>query len=188
MRALLRKFIGQGAVYSALRVMAGRVIRLRKGLRHVHPTAWVHPRADVRPDLVMGEYAFINADCIVMGGVSIGRYAMLAPRVAVIGADHRFDVPGAPMIFSGRPPIPRTIVEADCWIGLGTVLMQGVRIGRGSIVGANSVVTRDVPPYEIWGGVPARKLRDRFADAEAREAHDRMLDGPLLRPEWAEVL
>lgn len=85
---------------------------------------------------------------------------MLAPYVAIIGADHRYDQPGVPMYFSDRPQIPETVIEEDVWIGFGTVVMQGVRIGRGSIVAARSVVTKDIPRYEVWAGVPARKIRD----------------------------
>jgi carbonic anhydrase/acetyltransferase-like protein (isoleucine patch superfamily) len=56
--------------------------------------------------------------------------------------------------------------------------MSGVRIGRGAIVGAGAVVTKDVPPYEIYAGVPARKIGERFSDPADREIHDRMLESP----------
>jgi len=88
------------------------------------------------------------------------------------------------MFFSDRPETPETVIEADAWIGFGTIVMQGIRVGRGSVVAAGSVVTKDVPPYEIWGGVPARKIRDRFTDPRDREAHDRMLGGPVLAPRF----
>jgi serine acetyltransferase len=68
-----------------------------------------------------------------------------------------------------------TVIESDVWVGCGATIMTGVRIGRGSIIAAGSVVVKDVPPYEIHGGSPARKIRDRFADGVAREVHDRML-------------
>lgn len=186
MRWFLRKLLGTGRLYSIWRRSVSGLVRWRKGLRNVHPTAFVHRTAEVRPDLRMDEYAFVNLECQIMGGVHIGRYSMLAPRVAVVGADHNFHEPGVPMIFSGRPAMPRTEIGADCWIGFGVVVMQGVTIGRGAIVGANSVVTRDIPPYEIWGGIPARRIRDRFESEEARRIHDRMLDGPPVPPSWAE--
>ena len=75
-----------------------------------------------------------------------------APRVAIIGGDHLFDKPGTPIIFSGRPEMPTTIIEQDCWLGYASVIRAGVRIGRGAIIGANAVITRDVGPYEIWAG------------------------------------
>jgi acetyltransferase-like isoleucine patch superfamily enzyme len=107
--------------------------------------------------------------------VEIGAYTLLAPRVAIIGGDHLFDKPGTPILFSGRPEMPTTIIEPDCWLGYAAVIRAGVRIGRGSIVAAQAVVIRDVGPYEIWAGVPAKKVGDRFATAADREKHDEML-------------
>jgi len=188
MRWFLRKILGTGRLYSVWRRSVGGLVRWRKGLRHVHPTAFVHRSADVRADLVMGEYAFVNQHCVVMRRVRIGRYTMLAPHAAIVGADHRFREAGVPIIFAGRPEQPETVIGEDCWIGYGAVVMQGVRIGRGSIIGANSVVTADVPPYEIWGGVPARRITARFADSADREAHDRMIEGPSIEPNWPHAL
>lgn len=64
--------------------------------------------------------------------------------------------------------INRTTLEADCWIGSGAMLMSGIKIGVGAVVGAGAVVTKDVPPYAIVGGVPARIIRYRFSP-EVRE-------------------
>ena len=106
---------------------------------------------------------------------------MLGPRVSVVGGDHVFDQPGTPIIFSGRPVLKQTTIEADAWIGCGAILMAGVRIGRGAIVAAGAVVTKDVPPYEIHGGVPARKISERFPEPADRLAHERMLAEPPRR-------
>ena len=156
--------------------------RLRFGLRHVHRTAYISHNTYVLPDLRMAEHSFINAGCWVDGNVSIGRYSMLAQSVFVVGGDHIYDRPGIPITFSGRPTQPKTVIEDDVWIGCGAIVMAGTRIGRGAIVGAGTVVTKDVPPYEIHTGVPNQKLRDRF-DAEARAEHDRMLDGQTVTGE-----
>ena len=58
----------------------------------------------------------------------------------------------------------RTKIGADVWIGCDVTLISGVTIGDGAIIGAGAVVTSDIPPYEIWGGVPAKKIRSRFDD------------------------
>ena len=154
---MIKQLFGRGRLYFALRRMAMDMRRWRYGLRGVHPTAYICAGScrDIRNDVAIGEFAFVNQGAIIGGRVRIGRYCMLAPRVSIKGADHIFDIAGTPTIFSGRPEVPETNIETDVWIGLGAVIMQGVRIGRGSIIGANSVVTTDVPPYEIWAGIPA---------------------------------
>ena len=188
MNEVFRNAIGRGSAYGKIRSWRMAWRRWRRGLARVHPLAWVHPTADVRTDLVAGPYAFISFHCLVMRDVEIGRYSMLAPRVAIIGVDHQYDLPGTPMFFSPRPDPVRTVIEDDVWVGFGAVIMQGVRIGRGSVVAARSVVTRDIPPYEIWGGIPARKIKDRFESSADRCLHDEMLSGPLVEPRWPEPL
>jgi len=116
----------------------------------------------------------------------MGPFVMLGPRVSIIGADHRFDVPGTPMIFSGRPSLHTTSIEADVWIGFGAIIISGVRIGHGAIIAAGAVVAQDVPPYEIWGGVPAKKLGERFPTDEQRRVHDLMLSQRPQEGEYAE--
>lgn len=159
--------------------------RRRYGLRHVHPTFYICPGCVVARDLVAAEYAFVNVGCVIGPRVSIGAYSMLSPYVSIVGGDHAYDKPGVPMIFAGVGEVPETIIEKDVWIGCGAILMAGVRIGRGAIIAAGAVVTKDVPPYEIFGGVPARKLAERFASAEQRAKHDQMLAQPARRGAYA---
>ena len=162
--------------------------RWRHRLSGVHPTFYLSAGSIVCPDLIADEFSYIGPACIVGAKVELGAYAMLGPRVSIVGGDHVFDVPGTPVIFSGRPELPPTVIESDAWIGCGAILMAGVRIGRGAIVAAGAVVTKEVPPYEIHGGVPARKLRDRFANEEARRIHDLMLAEPPRRREFCPPL
>lgn len=162
-------------LYRWFRAFRNRYRLLRYGLRHVHRTFYVSAGSRISNDLLAAEYGFIGEDCVIGPRVQIGRYVMLASRVAIVGADHQFDIPGTPMVFSGRPAVPLTVIESDVWIGHGATVMSGVRIGRGAIVAAGAVVTRDVPAYEIWGGVPASKIRARFAAPEDRLLHDGML-------------
>lgn len=102
---------------------------------------------------------------------------MLSAEVHVVGQDHVSNDSAQPMRI-GVPfaPRPVTVIEADCWIGARATIMEGVRIGRGSVVGAATVVTRSVPPYSVVVGVPGRILRVRFGPAQARE-HDMLLYG-----------
>jgi acetyltransferase-like isoleucine patch superfamily enzyme len=167
-------------LYQMGRGLLGCWRRWRYGLRHVHPTAYLAAGSLLSKDLVAREYSYIGPGCIIEAGVELGPYAMLGPRVSIVGADHVFDRPGVPIIFSGRPEPRATMVEADAWVGCGAILLAGVRVQRGAIVAAGAVVTKDVPPYEIHGGVPARKIRDRFGDEDACRLHDAMLNGPVV--------
>ncbi|WP_275898490.1 DapH/DapD/GlmU-related protein [Janibacter melonis] len=111
---------------------------------------------------------------------------MLGPRVAIVGDDHVWDSAGTPTQFAGRPVERRTDIGRDVWIGYGVTVMRGVTIGDGAVVAAGAVVTRDIPAFEVWAGVPARRIRDRFGPDE-RTAHLATLDGPLLdRPSFAQ--
>lgn len=175
-----------GPVYRYLRTIRNLRVRAQKRLDSVHPTASVHRTAHVSRDLHAGEYAFIAEACRIAPRVSLGRYTMLAPAVAIIGDDHIFERPGEPIQFAGRPAQHDTRIGSDVWIGYGSIVLRGVSIGDGAIVAAGSVVTKDIPSYEVWAGTPARKLRDRFRSEHETEQHAAMLAGPTLPPRFAE--
>lgn len=162
--------------------------RRRYGLRRVHRTFFLCPRCVVSRDLVAGEYSFVNVGCVLGPRVELGAYSMLSPYVSVVGGDHAYDRPGIPMIFAGVAEVPKTVIEADVWVGCGAIIMAGVTIGRGAIIAAGAVVTKDVPAYEIHAGVPARRIAERFANPEDRAIHEKMLAQPPKRghlaPSW----
>jgi acetyltransferase-like isoleucine patch superfamily enzyme len=180
---LLHRLLGP-ALYFRMRSAVMAMRRCRRRLANVHPTFYMPARTSVARDLKAGPYSFINVDCIVGPRVSIGAYTMLAPRVAIVGNDHVWDRPGVPIIFSGRPDLRETVIGDDVWIGYGAIVKSGVAIGRGAIIAAGAVVVRDVPPYEIHGGVPARKIGERFLNAEQRAIHDQMLQQPASRGDY----
>jgi acetyltransferase-like isoleucine patch superfamily enzyme len=134
----------------------------------------------VSRDLIAHEYSFLNIGCIIGPKVELGRYVMLGPYVSIVGNDHVTSKPGVPIIFSGRPPLKGTVIEDDAWVGFGATILAGVRIGRGAIIGAGSVVTKNVPPYEVHAGVPANKIGERFATEGDRLRHDAMLGSPVV--------
>lgn len=136
--------------------------------------------SQIARDFEAAEYSYVGPGCLIMSGVSIGRYTMLGPRVCIVGNDHVFDKVGLPVIFSGRPEFKRTDIGRDVWVGAGAIIMCGVRIGDGAIVAAGSVVTKDVEPFAIVAGVPARKIRDRFDSHDKKVAHQVFLNGPAV--------
>jgi acetyltransferase-like isoleucine patch superfamily enzyme len=94
------------------------------------------------------------------GYIEIGNNVMMGPRVNLMAENHNFERTDVPMKEQG---VTRSfiIIEDDVWLGVGSTVTAGVTIGRGSIIAAGAVVTKDVPPFSIVGGVPARVLRMR---------------------------
>ena len=107
-------------------------------------------------------YALISNHAFVDGNKRIGMYVMMAPEVHIVANNHSFDHTDLPMCFQGsiegKNP---TVIEDDCWVGVRTIFTPGHRIGKGSIIAAGAVVTKDVEPYTIVGGNPAKLIRKR---------------------------
>ncbi len=92
---------------------------------------------------------------------------IFGPNVTIITGDHRIDVPDKPMLFVTEK-LPENdqdvVIEEDVWIGANSIILKGVTVGTGSVIAAGAVVTKDVPPYAIVGGNPAKVIRYRFED------------------------
>lgn len=115
------------------------------------------PHAGIRigRDSLVGEFCVIRGP----GGVTIGDRVYLSPMVHIYSSNHRFDDPDVPFIEQGVTA-EGVVIEDDCWIGAMVVVLDGVTIGRRSVVAAGAVVTEDVPPHTLVAGVPARVIRD----------------------------
>ncbi|BET69364.1 hypothetical protein ASA1KI_42820 [Opitutales bacterium ASA1] len=143
----------------------------------------MHAPRYVSPDLVAGEFTFVNSGCYISANVRLGRYVMFGPDVLIMGGDHRFDLAGVPAYFAGRGEGAMTVIGDDVWVGARALIRCGVRIGTGAIVGMGAVVVKDVERYSIVVGNPARVVGVRFSDEEKAE-HDRMLSGAPVRPSF----
>ena len=93
------------------------------------------------------------------GGIQIGSNVNISSFCAILGGRHDFDDP------TFRPILNPVIIEDYAWLATRVTIAGGVRIGRGAVVAAGAVVTRDVPPYHVVGGVPAKKIRERNPEA-----------------------
>lgn len=118
----------------------------------------------------MGEESSVSNNCLPGGstaGIRIGTKAMIAPNCVLVAFDHEYCGLSVPMI--DQPFVDTPIaIEDDVWIGANSTITAGMRLGKGCIVGANSCVTKDVEPYTIVGGVPARVIGSRRANGEAK--------------------
>jgi len=108
----------------------------------------------------IGKCCHINENVFIQGGY-IGNYVMIAPNVAILNSTHNFERTDVPMIMQGEKKGQNPIIEDDVWIGRNAIIMPGVIVGKGSIIGAGAIVTKDVEPYSVVGGVPARLIRKR---------------------------
>jgi len=94
------------------------------------------------------------------GGVDIGENVMIASHCAINTVSHNYCRTDIPMRDQGLSCDP-VLIGDDVWIGIGAIILQGIRIGHGSIIGAGAVVTRDIPPFSIAMGTPARVTGNR---------------------------
>lgn len=122
----------------------------------------------------IGTNVYIGAFSYLDGDISIGNDVMLANCVAIVGGDHVFRSIGVATFAAPREHWKRTTIEDNCWVGHGAIILNSVTIGQGAVVAAGSVVTRDVAPYDIVAGNPAKVLGSRFAEAHQRE-HEALL-------------
>jgi acetyltransferase-like isoleucine patch superfamily enzyme len=157
---------------------------------HIHPSCRISPEARICPrdgrieigadtqvalgaavqgNVRIGDHSSVQAYTSLVGygkpddpsgRITIGSGVRIAPYVFIIAANHRFEDPDRPIYQQGLANAPVTI-EDDVWIGARVTVTAGVTIGRGSVIGAGAVVTRDIPPYSIAVGVPAKVVKSR---------------------------
>jgi acetyltransferase-like isoleucine patch superfamily enzyme len=100
---------------------------------------------------------YINA----VGGLEIGNNVLLGPNIVISSGEHQYTDKKLPVMLQ-KIVHKKIIIEDGVWIGANAVIMPGITLGEGTIVGAGAVVTKSTEPYSIVGGVPARKIKNRF--------------------------
>ena len=155
------------------RVSVHRTARLPgKGKIRLGRRAMVCEHVIVRPGDVpveIGAFSQVGPFTVIFGGVGvrIGDNVMIGPHCCIAAGSHDYKQTERPMRFAGNLTKGPIVVEDNVWIGAHVTLTDGVRVGRDAVVGAGSVVTRDVPPYAIVAGVPARVIGNRLARTPA---------------------
>ncbi len=133
-------------------------------------------------NIEIGDDVYIGANAcfqVTFGKIIIGNHVMFGPGVNIHGGNHKFNEIGRLM----KDATPKQwgddgviTIEDDCWIGANAIILSNVTIGKGSVVGAGSVVTKSLPPYSVYTGVPSAKVRSRFTEEEI-EQHEKILGG-----------
>jgi acetyltransferase-like isoleucine patch superfamily enzyme len=151
----------------------GKNFHAGKGVR-----MWAKKTLVIGDNFYIGRYSQIESDVVIGNDVIFGNY------VAIVGRyDHHYQQIGTAIRFAsqirdkdynwhGKDSV--TVIEDEVWVGFGSIIMSGVRIGTGSIIAAGSVITKDVEPYSITGGSPAKKIKDRFNSPEDTQAHQQL--------------
>lgn len=156
---------------------------IARAFLHMRPRAVVYSYVDSKARIgaasqvvhsKINQYSYCGTSCVIVN-VSIGSFCSIADNVMIGGATHTIDhVSTSPIFHQGRnpfnkrfcntpsPEIQRTHIGHDVWVGHGAKIASGVKIGHGAIIAMGAVVTRDVEPYTIVGGVPAKLIRYRF--------------------------
>lgn len=126
----------------------------------------------VKFKITIGHNVQFGKGSLIASDVQFGNNILIAANVSFVGRlDHDYRIPGTPMWYAPRAAEEPTIVEDDVWIGNNATVLAGVKISKGAIVAAGALVTKDIPACEIWGGVPAKKIKDRFENNADKEFH-----------------
>jgi len=135
-----------------------------------------HSGIRIGKDSLVGEYCVIRGQ----GGVEIGDRVYTSPFTQIIAVNHIFDDPNRPFVEQGITA-EGIVIEDDVWLGAGAVITDGVRVGKGAVVAAGAVVTKDVPPHTVVGGVPAKPIKtiDGSVSNPDRKIYHPIKDGSL---------
>lgn len=143
-----------------------------------HDCDFSYQHIELGNDVFIGAHARFLAEKSI---IRIGSKVMFGPGVTILGGDHRTNIPGV-FMFDIKEKLPENdrdvVIEDDIWIGANALILKGVTIGRGSIVGAGSVVVKSIPPYSIYVGNPIMKIRPRW-DMDMIIMHEQLVNEAL---------
>jgi len=126
----------------------------------------------------IGNNVFIGSGAYFAADLAIGNNVMFGPRVTILGGDHIFGIVGKSVRFlkpKGNENSLSVLIEDEVWCGANVSILKGVKLGMGCVIGAGSVVTKEIPPYTVAVGNPCKPIKKIFTDEDLRE-HLMILD------------
>lgn len=149
-----------------LRALASKLL-----FKKIDGIPWIQPRVTIihSDRLIVGTRLGINTGTYInaVGGIEFGNNVLIGGNVTISSGEHPIDGV-TPPIFSRVVTPKKIVILDDVWIGAGAVIMPGITLAKGTVIGANAVVTKDTEEYAVYVGVPAKKIRSR-QDASRRK-------------------
>lgn len=139
-----------------VRALCGKLI-----LEHCGKNVNIEKGASFGKYVSLGDNSGIGINAMISNYVTIGKNVMMGPECMIFTSNHEFSNTEIPMCQQGFSEPRPVCIEDDVWIGARVIILPGVKIGRGSVIGAGSVVTKDVEEYTVVGGNPAKVLKRR---------------------------
>lgn len=121
----------------------------------------IEKNVEISEMVILGRRSGIGARSVLSGKVIIGDDVMIGPELMCYTTNHSMSRTDIPMIDQGFDKMEPIEIENDVWIGSRVIILGGVKVGRGAVIGAGSVVTHDIPPYAVVGGNPAKIIKKR---------------------------
>lgn len=146
---------GHNVVISDRSIVRGNVV--------IGDNVYIHENVLIRSfsySILIGTNSKINNNCCILSQCKIGSNVSIAPNVVIVGANHRYADKNQLIQLQGSHSLG-IIVEDDVWIGANVTILDGVVIGKGSVIAAGAVVTKNVPEYTVVAGVPAKIIKGR---------------------------
>lgn len=127
----------------------------------------------------IGDDVFMNVNVVIIsreggGDICIGNHVSFGPGVNIYGINHNYRQIGSWIKDVYIPEEKNVTIEDDVWVGANAIILPGVTIGKGSVIAAGAVVTKDIAPYTVYMGIPSQKISNRFTPSEIDEHEGRL--------------
>lgn len=158
-----RRHTGKGSyIDRSAHVLGWRSVKIGKN-SVVSADCWfnVNNRSSAATQINVGDFCHLGRRNLLSSGqlLRLGDYCLTGPDCRFLGSDHIFNDPFLPYVASGAKQVAVMEVGPNCWFGAGVVVMGNVKIGHGSVIGALTLVTKDIPPFSLVVGNPARVIK-----------------------------